>query len=51
MTAQATLYTHCGAKPVDFHTLSRIQAPPATATWKPIQHAHFVESLLEGLDR
>jgi hypothetical protein len=43
--------THCGAEPVDFYTLSRIKAPPATSTWKPIQHRHFVEALLEGLDR
>jgi hypothetical protein len=47
----ATLMTHCGAQPIDFHTLSRIPVPPATATWKPIQHRHFVEALLEGLDR
>ena len=47
----ATLMTHCGAEPVDFYNLSRIKAPPATTTWKPIQHSHFVEALLEGLDR
>jgi hypothetical protein len=47
----ATLMTHCGAEPVDFHTLSRIPAPPATATWKPVKHSHFVEALLEALDQ
>ena len=51
MSTNATLLTHCGAKPIDFHTLSRIKAPPATSTWKPIQHARFVEALLQGLDR
>ena len=48
MSTNATLLTHCGAKPIDFHTLSRIKAPTATSTWKPIQHAHFVEALLQG---
>ncbi len=47
----ATLITHCGAEPVDFHTLTRIKTPPATSTWKPVKHSHFVEALLEGLDR
>ena len=47
----ATLMTHCGAEPVDFYTLSRIKALPATTTWKPVKHRHFVETLLEGLDR
>jgi hypothetical protein len=51
MAANATLMTHCGAVPIDFHTLSRIKTPPATSSWKPVPHAHFVEALLQGLDR
>lgn len=48
---QATLMVHRGATRVTRDELATIEAPPATATWKPIPHAALVGAIHEELGR
>ena len=41
----ATLFVHRGAQYVTRDTLATLEAPPATATWKPIKHAVLVDAI------
>jgi hypothetical protein len=48
---QAKLMVHRGATRVTREELAHYEPPEATATWKPIKHAHVVDCLYEELDR
>src|SRR2546429_8951451 len=45
----AKLFVHRGATRVTRAELAAIEAPPATATWKPIKHAVLVGAIHEEL--
>src|SRR5438128_4734779 len=45
----AKLIVHRGATRVTRAELTEIEAPPATATWKPIKHAVLVGAIHEEL--
>jgi hypothetical protein len=47
----AKLLVHRGATRVTRAALAAIEAPPATATWKPIKHAVLVGAIHEELTR
>ena len=46
-----TLLAHRGATYVDREQLATIDPPAATATWKPIKHADFVDTIHAELVR
>jgi hypothetical protein len=41
----AKLLVHRGAQYISRDALAEIEAPPATATWKPIKHAALVDAI------
>jgi hypothetical protein len=47
----AKLLVHRGATRVTRAELAEIEAPPATATWKPIKHAVLIGAIHEELVR
>jgi hypothetical protein len=49
MFGHATLMVHRGAQLVSRDALRGIEPPPATATWKPINHAHLINLIHEEL--
>ena len=47
----AKLLVHRGAQYITREALTAIEAPPATATWKPIKHAVLVDAIHEEVAR
>ncbi len=47
----ANLLVHSGAQHVTREALAALDAPPATATWKPIKHAVLVDTIHEEVAR
>lgn len=45
-----TLIAHAGAKRVTPEALDRIEAPPATRSWKPVRHAELVSVIRDQLE-
>ena len=41
----STLITHCGAREVSREELDKVEAPPATASWFPVNHATVIDTV------